>query len=217
MSNEELRVAVADELHWEPKVDSESIAVTAVDGVVTLRGTVGSFHEKRAAKKGAERVHGVAVVNNELEVRLMTESRREDSELRADVLQALILDAIVPPSIDAKVDDGFVTLTGSATYKFERDEAERVTSHIAGVADVLNEVALIGPTPEADVVQHAINGAFKRHAKLDADRLTVETRDGVVMVSGTVSSWAEHDDAIAAAWDAPGVRDVDDRIVVSYY
>jgi osmotically-inducible protein OsmY len=216
MSNEELRAAVADELHWEPKVDSELIAVTAVDGVVTLRGTVGSFHEKREAKKAAERVGGVAVVNNELSVRLLTDGRREDAELRADVLQALMLDNAVPPTIEAKVGMGIVTLTGSAAFQHERDEAERVASHVAGVEGVLNEVALIGPTPDADAVQHAIGEAFRRHAKLDAESVTVETREGVVMLTGTVRSWAEHDDAIATAWSAPGVRDVDDRIVVAH-
>ena len=190
MSNEDLRAAVAAELHWEPKVDSDLIAVTTADGVVTLRGTVGSFRETREAKKAAERVRGVAVVNNELSIRLMTESRREDAALRADVLEALMLDAAVPPSIEAKVQTGIVTLTGSATFQHERDEAERVASHVAGVEGVMNEVELIGPTPDADAVEHAIGAAFRRHAKLDADKLNVETRDGVVMLTGSVRSWA---------------------------
>jgi osmotically-inducible protein OsmY len=65
-------------------------------------------------------------------------------------------------------------------------------------------------------VADSIETAFKRSAKLDAEDLTVATSNGTVTLSGTVSSWPEHDDAIAAAWAAPGVRGVDDRITVAY-
>jgi osmotically-inducible protein OsmY len=114
MTNETLQRNVTDELAWDPKIDSEAIAVSADDGVVTLRGTVGSFRQKREAKLAAERVRGVTTVNNALDVRVLTEHRREDAELRGDVLQALILDALVPATIDVTVKDGIVTLTGTA-------------------------------------------------------------------------------------------------------
>ena len=76
MSNDELQLSVTEELIWDPKVDSNAIAVTAEDGVVTLRGTVGSLREKREAKKDAERVHGVKHVGNELDVQIMNDERR---------------------------------------------------------------------------------------------------------------------------------------------
>ena len=47
MSNDELRLDVEQELFWDPRVDNEAIAVSTDDGDVTLRGTVGSFREKR--------------------------------------------------------------------------------------------------------------------------------------------------------------------------
>lgn len=214
MSNQELSVAVSEELHWDPKLDSDTVAVSADEGVVTLRGSVGSFHEKREAKKAAERVKGVLGVKNHLDVRLMTDQRREDAEIRADVLHALALDSQVPDTVDATVSYGNVTLGGSATWQFERDAAARVAGRVSGVLGVIDEIALIGPTPDAQDVKRSIRRAYERHAKLDADKLTVETRNGTVMVAGTVRSWQEHDDAIAAAWAAPGVRDVDDRIVL---
>ena len=37
-----------------------------------------------------------------------------------------------------------------------------------------------------------------------------------MILAGTVKSWAEHDEAMAAVWSAPGVTAVDDRIVVEY-
>src|SRR6266508_215399 len=109
MTDEALALSVKDELFWDPKVDSEEIAVSANDGTVTLRGTVGSFRQKREAQKAAERVYGVVFVDNQLDVRILTEQRREDAELRGDVLQALMLDMLVPSTVDATVKDGFVT------------------------------------------------------------------------------------------------------------
>src|SRR3954467_14167246 len=89
MSNDELSIDVGDELLWDPKVDSAAIAVTADNGTVTLRGTVGSFREKRQAKKAAERVYGVGEVKNELKVELLIDGDRDDADLRGDVLRAI--------------------------------------------------------------------------------------------------------------------------------
>src|ERR1700742_103398 len=130
---------VSDELFWDPKVDNVAIAVSANDGTVTLRGTVGSLREKREAQKAAQRVVGVVSVDNQLQVRLMVGERRADAELRGDVLQALMLDSLIPKTVDAKVDDGFVTLTGTANWQYQRDEAEFVASNIVGALDIFDE------------------------------------------------------------------------------
>src|SRR5262249_6524458 len=87
--DDDVRRWVVEELYWEPKFDGEAIAVSVDEGRVTLRGTVGSFHEKREAQKSAERVYGVESVKNELTVRLLGKHGRDNAELRADVLQAL--------------------------------------------------------------------------------------------------------------------------------
>jgi osmotically-inducible protein OsmY len=216
MSNDKLVGYVTDELRWDPKLDSRSIAVSADDGTVTLRGAVGSFREKRDAKKAAERVYGVTGVKNALHVQLMSETAREDADLRGDVLQALMLDTLVPASVDAKVYDGYVTLTGTAEWQYQRDEAEVVAGNILGVVDVADEIELTGPPPKGSDVEDDIRSAFARNARLDANALSVETSNGTVTVKGTVPSWAERDQAIAAAWAAPGVRNVHDRILVLY-
>ena len=72
------------------------------------------------------------------------------------------------------------------------------------------------PDAGPEDVKQSIKHAFERNAKLDAKNLTVESANGTAILEGTVSSWPEHDEAIAAAWAAPGVRDVDDQLRVSY-
>jgi osmotically-inducible protein OsmY len=214
MPSEELRRSVSDELLWDPKVDNLAIAVEAHDGVVTLRGSVGSFREKREATTAAQRVDGVKRVDNELQVKIMSERRRDDADLRGAVLQALVLDSGVPSTVDAKVLDGVVTLTGSAEWRHQRDEAERVAGNVMGVRGLVNEIVLSTSQPYAGDVQNSIRKAFERRARLDAESLRVDAADGTVTLSGIVGSLAEHDAAIEAAWAAPGVTSVDDQIVV---
>jgi osmotically-inducible protein OsmY len=216
MTNDDLQLDVAAELSWDPKLDSKAIAVSADDGAVTLRGTVGSFREKREAGKAAARVYGVTEVSNELQVRMLDSSRRYDADLRGDVLQALMLDSLVPMTVDAKVRDGVVTLTGTAQWQYQRDEAEFLTASVPGVSGIDNDITLTS-TPDGRDIKNDISDAFRRSARLDADELSADTPSyGTVILAGAVSSWAEHDEAVAAAWSAPGVTEVDDRIVVEY-
>jgi osmotically-inducible protein OsmY len=214
VSDHHIERAVSEELHWDPKLDDKAIVVTATDGLITLRGTVGSFREKRAAQKAAARVNGVKSVENDLDVRLLTDHGRGDAELRGDVLRALQLDRVVPASVDARVDDGWVTLTGTATKQFQREEADYIAGNVAGVLGVDDQIELRDPAPSSGDVKKGIEKAFERSAKLDAEDVAVDTRHGTVIRTGSVSSWAEHDEAVAAAWAAPGVSNVDDYVEV---
>src|SRR5262245_8381564 len=217
MSNNELARYVTDELHWDPKVDESTIAVTAdEDGIVTLRGTVGSLREKRDAQHDAEQIHGVAQVQNDLDVRILTEHRREDAELRRDVLQALMLNSVVPRTVDAKASDGIVELTGKVSFQFQRNEAESVAGHVFGIVGLEDDIRLVPPGPATHDIEHSIKKAMERSAKLDAESVEVSSENGTITLRGTVSSWADHDAAVNAAWAAPGVSRVKDHILVAY-
>jgi len=125
-----------------------------------------------------------------------------------------MLDVSVPMTVDAQARDGFVTLTGTAQWHYQREAAELRTANVPGVAGIDNAISLT-QTPDAREARDAIRAAFRRDAALEADGLSVETSsDGLVILSGTVSCWAAHDHAVAGAWSAPGVTQVDDRIHV---
>jgi osmotically-inducible protein OsmY len=216
VSDHDIEIWVSEQLLWDPKVDDKAIALSVADGRVTLRGTVGSFREKREAQKAVSRVRGVRSVANELKVRLLTEHGRGDAELRGDVLRALQLDSLVPHTVDARVDDGWVTLTGTASETYQREEADFVAGNVRGVLGVDDDIELTGPGPRADDVGAAIKKALVRSARVHADDVIVDIHDHTVAVTGTVSSWAEHDEALAAARSAPGVTKVDDYLEVVY-
>jgi osmotically-inducible protein OsmY len=214
MTDDDLQRRVAAELSFDPEVDSGAIDVWADGGTVTLRGTVASLRQKWAGGRAAARVRGVTRVGNELHVRLPDPDWRNDEDLRGDVREALMLDCSVPTTVDAQARDGFVILTGTAEWHYQRTAAESRTASVPGVAGIDNAIAL-AQAPDARDASDAIGGAFGRDAILDADRLSVESfPDGLVILSGTVRSWAARDHAMAAAWSAPGVTEVEDRIRV---
>jgi osmotically-inducible protein OsmY len=216
MRDDDLRRDVAAELFWDPQVGSEAIEVLAASGMVTLRGTVASLRLKRAGGGAAARVRGVTRVANELRVHIPDKDRRDDEDLRGDVLEALMLDVSVPMTVDAQARDGFVTLTGTVQWHYQREAAEFRTANVPGVAGVDNTITLT-QTPDAREVRDAIRAAFRRDAVLERDGISVETSaDGLVILSGVVSSRAAHDHAVAAAWHAPGVIQVDCQIRIEH-
>jgi len=213
VNDPELIRLVKDELRRYPDVDVAAIAVAGSDGRVTLRGTVGRDDEKRAAGEAAANVFGVVVVDNALEVARLNVQTREDAELRAGVLEALMLDAAVPATVDVKVEQGSVTLTGNAKWQYQREAAEIVAGSIAG--RVTNEIELVEPaSPDASEVRERIARALGGNGAAESDQLRISAVAGKVTIAGSVRSWSQRDDAIAAAWATPGVTELEDRIAV---
>jgi osmotically-inducible protein OsmY len=155
-------------------------------------------------------------VDDELQVRLLTHHRRDDAELLGSVLKALSWNALVPDDIDATVENGVVTLNGTVESRAQRDEAESTIRNLKGVAEIRNEIEVRSVAMAADVAER-VGGAFRRSAQIDAEGIRVEVVDGTVTLSGSVTSWAEHDAALDAAWAAPGVQNVKDKLEVGYW
>jgi osmotically-inducible protein OsmY len=207
---------VEDELRWDPNIHADDMAVAVKDGVVTLTGFVTSYAQKFAAERAAKRVMGVVGVANDLEVRLPGVDQRPDPDIARDVVAELRV--WLPHShenIKAVVKEGWVTLEGEVEWNYQRQYAEQAIRWIKGVKGVSNLIRLkpkVAPTP-AEVKQR-IEEAFRRSALIDASRVMVEANGGEVILKGTVRSWAERQEAERAAWAAPGVTKVDNRIVV---
>jgi osmotically-inducible protein OsmY len=211
-----LQANVACELDWDPKVDSRDIAVTVHGGAVTLRGTVSTLRQVREAQHATRRVFGVTSVSNCLQVRSINSGYAEDREIRTAVVQALMLNSSVPGTVSADVQNSVVCLTGTATWHCQREEAERTCAAVAGVLGIADEIELTPDRAETSI-QQAIVAAFRRNAHLAIHDLSVDVLGpGVAILSGTLTSWAEHDEALAAAWSACGVARVEDRIMVIY-
>lgn len=216
LSDSQIRQDVIDELEWEPSVDARNIGVAVKDGVVTLTGTVSSYSEKLRAERAAERVHGVRAVANELEVRLPGDMRRTDADIAEAAVNALKWNTLVPEEkIKVVVENGWITLRGEVDWQYQREAAEEAVQHLAGVRGVTNLITVRQRVRPEDIKQR-IERALERSAELDAKNIHVSVEDSKVVLTGTVRSWAERQEAEWAAWAAPGVTEVDNRIRVDY-
>ena len=168
-----------------------------------------------AAEEAAHRVRGVKAVANDIEVRLPGSAERTDADLAKAVITALKWQAAIPAgTLDVTVSQGWVTLKGEVVFGFQKRFAERAVQRLSGVKGVTNLITVKPRLSPSDLKQQ-IERALIRNAETDARNITVEVQGSKVILRGTVRSYAEKQAAEDTAWSAPGVSEVDNRIVIS--
>lgn len=212
----QLKGDVEAELKFDSRVNSNEIGVAVKDGVITLAGSVDSYAKRSSAEEATHRVRGVKAVANEIEVHLPSSSERNDADIAAATVRALEWDAMININdLDVTVSKGWVTFKGVVNWAFEKQDAERVVQRLTGVRGVIN-LLTIKPHIVPSELKQKIAAALVRSAQTDASHIFVTAAGSEVTLTGHVRSLAERQDAARAAWSAPGVTAVDNRITVSF-
>jgi len=206
-----VRNAVMRQLDWDAEVDASAVGVVAKGGVVTLTGYIDSYSAKLGAERTAKRVHGVRAVANDIEVRLKL--GRTDVNIAEDVVRALELRSTIPESVQATVHNAHVTLTGKVHWLFQKRDAEKAVRHIRGVRNVFNHIAVASHAVVRDV-RHRIVQALHQNADVDTRHITVTVSGDTATLNGTVGTWLQRESAERTAANAPGISQVENRIVV---
>ena len=215
-TDEQIQRDVFAELKWDPRVQPNEIGVAVKNGIVTLTGWVDTYSKRWAAEDAAHRVRGVAAVVNDIEVKLPSSAERSDPDIAAAAIHALTWDAFIPmKKIKVTVSKGWVRLEGEVEWQYQKVDAERVVRRLTGVKGVTNLI-VVKPRVTASDLKRKIDEALVRSVKTDAEHIIVEVEGSKAILKGTVRAWAEKEEAERAAWMAPGITEVDNRITISF-
>jgi osmotically-inducible protein OsmY len=219
-SDEEIQKDVIAELSWEAAVSAlkpAEIGVSVRNGVITLSGNLDSFAKKMSAEKAANRVGGVKAIANDILVKPAVTFRKSDTDIAEIIVNTVKWSTSIPEEkVMVSVEDGFVTLEGEVEWEFQKRSATKAIEDLRGVKGVNNKIVVVSKAPAANDIKQKIKSAIQRNAEMDANRIDVEIRNNVVVLSGEVRSMAEKTDAEEAVWSAPGVDRVENKLEVIY-
>ncbi|MGA2790474.1 MAG: BON domain-containing protein [Candidatus Bathyarchaeia archaeon] len=216
----ELQRDVMTELKWEPTIHAAEIGVAVKDGVVTLNGYVDTYSMKWAAERAVRRISGVKGLTEEIKVRLPDAYKRTDEDIARSAKNTIDWNVWVPRDrVKVLVQNGWITLSGDVNHYHQKEYAEDSVRHLWGISGVTNRITIKPPVPtvKAFEVKNGIEDALKRNARLlrDADKIQVEISGSKVILHGNVGSWADYDEAEYAAYCAPGVSEVENKLTVT--
>lgn len=212
-----IKLDVQDELSWEPSIDETKIGVAVDEGIVTLSGEVDNFSKKLAAEKAAKRVSGVKGVAEDIVVKYPSSIDKSDTDIAKAAVEALEWHSSVPDNaVIVKVENGWVYLTGEVKWSYQKYSASNAIKNLVGVKGVSNNIKL-KQTVKPVLVKDTIEEAFERSARIDAKSIVVTADGSTVTLSGKVHSIKEKEEAEKAAYRAPGVLDVVNKLKIQYY
>ncbi len=205
---------VMDELKWEPLLNATEIGVAVKDGAVTLTGTVDSYSKREEAENAVKRVGGVKVIALDIEVKLVGSGIKNDTEIARMIADTLKWNSdIQEDKVKIKVENGWVTLEGVVYWEYQKNVVKAAIKRLTGVKGIHNFIK-VKVSPTTKNIKQKIAEAFHRSATIDSEKVDIQIFGDKAVISGTVRSWAEKEDAENATRKAPGISVVENKIII---
>lgn len=216
-TDSELQQDAIAELKWEPLLREAEIGVSVKQGIVTLTGTVDAYAKKAEAEDAVKRVVGVKVVVEKIEVKYGSDwAKKDDNDIATEIVNAFRWHLEVPSDkVTARVEKGWVTLDGQVEWNFQSEAAKDAVKNLSGVTGFSNNIK-VKPQTENAIEKGAIESALKRNWSVSDQDIGVTVAGHKATLTGTVDSWYQKDEAGRIAWNAPGVWNVGNELVVDY-
>jgi osmotically-inducible protein OsmY len=218
--------SVAKKSHvFRTHLKGDSIKTVSQDGVVTLTGTVSDTSHKNLAQDTVENISGVRRVDNQLVIKEEGPKEHSDGWISAKVKMTLLFHRNVSGSTtDVFVKDGIVSLRGEASSEAQKELTAEYAMDVEGVKEVKNELT-IAKTPlqkesvsdkidDASITAH-VKSVLMSHRSTSAVKTKVETRSGVVNLTGIAKNDAEKSLVTKLVSDVMGVTSVVNEMTVA--
>jgi len=213
----------------------DNVKVKSRDGVVTLTGTVQDKDDRALAQDTVENLPGVASVNNEITVK-STYPEHSDAWMAFKIRSRLLVKAHVSASsTKVAVNDGNVTLSGTADNAAQKELTEAYAKDIDGVRAVKNDIIVrdtaalaredaardrdmkgesVGEKIDDASITTQVKYALLSHKSTSALKTKVTTTDGMVRITGDAATAAEKSLVTKLAEDVRGTRSVTNEMNV---
>lgn len=210
----EIKNDVINELTFEPSINAVSIGVAVKEGIVTLSGSVPSYHEKFAAEKAVKRVKGVKAVVEDIQVNLEKSSRRRDEEIAEAALRNLEWFTTIPEErIILKVQDGWISLEGTVDWNYQKEAAQAAVKDLIGIKGISNSIKVKAEQKKGNL-KDKIKETFLRSTLLEPKIIDIRIVGQKVILSGNVYSWSEKELAEILTWNFSEVSEIENNIEV---
>ncbi|MGA1792006.1 MAG: BON domain-containing protein [bacterium] len=202
-------------LNEDPLIVSTDIHISTYKGIVTLSGSVKTLAEKRYADLEAKKIQGVLGVINEL---VVNPTARFDTDIAHDIRRRLINNAFIKAKgLDIHVSDGHATISGTVSSRAESAEAELLASEVRGVKSVVNNLTIAFPSKRADqVIKKDVISSMDRDVYLSGLPISVDVKDGVVTLNGSVGNAFQKKIARDKAFRVGNVKEVENNLQVKW-
>jgi osmotically-inducible protein OsmY len=232
VTDAQIVASLKDTYVFKTFLKGDDVKIQSNDGVVTLTGVVSSSSRKLLADMTAAVDPGVRKVDNQLTVKGAEPAPNSDAGIKDRVETTLALHRSVNDSqIEVSVKDGKVTLSGYASSQAKKELATEYTKDLDGVKDVDNQMTVSGSGKT--VTSSAKNGYNKSEGFIDDASITaqvkyallshrgtsvlktsVDTKNGVVTVSGKAKNAAEKTLVSKLVNDIKGVKSVNNQMTI---